>query len=121
MGYYTRYKFEIEPGSEFLKALGEDIVAYAFDNSDGAKWYGHEEDIAKAMVASDTNSVSISGVGEDEGDIWWKDFKLSRSPVSVTVSMFKLSINKPTTPTNISTVNLGNRCINALNQTGRRF
>jgi hypothetical protein len=77
MGYYTRYTLnEAKPDeSAFVEALKQAIDHSPFDG-DSHKWYEHDVDIKRAMLASGATLVEIHGEGERQGDVWDKTFTL---------------------------------------------
>jgi hypothetical protein len=96
MGYYTRYGLEYEP-----KRLGEDQAIQQrmeklwdgeynpFDEA--CKWYGNEGDMKKLSLEFPTVLFTLSGEGEEAGDIWKKYFrngKIQIANAKITVAEF---------------------------------
>lgn len=94
MGYYTQYSpIVVEPDkAAFMLALGE--MSEALQDHESFKWYDHEEDIAKAMIASGTTFVLVHGVGEENGDVWDKEFRLVDGKVEVKAYRYTLVRNE---------------------------
>jgi len=89
VGYYTSYNLEIEPkGSKKLNGViawleknSETTTGYnlmSFYKNDGSadscKWYGHEEDMKELSTRFPDFLFTLSGEGEESGDIWTKYF-----------------------------------------------
>ena len=85
MGYYTVYTLEWEPPNldveDFIreKQEGSDSFSYGIapDGSmaDSVKWYDHEADIKLLSKNFPDTLFTLSGEGEEAGDIWKKYFK----------------------------------------------
>lgn len=97
MGYSTRYTFEIIYGPDlgaFRRRLTEEAGVDPVDFDDTMKWYRHEDDITTAMVATGTTSVDLHGEGEENGDVWDKEFRLVDGRVEVKTFRYKLVRDK---------------------------
>ena len=91
MAYYTKYTIHIEAPEMLLSQIQSDIEkvsGYEFNweraNGEkvcartsptwnggcGIKWYNHEKDILSVSELHPYAFISVSGVGEEEGDEW---------------------------------------------------
>lgn len=83
MGYCTHYELDADPWPETLSALieSEEIeeLSYAIEpngnSSESAKWYEHETDMITLSLKFPGVLFTLSGEGEEAGDIWVKNFK----------------------------------------------
>lgn len=88
MGYYTQYVLDEAPAG-FREALAEALNYDPFE--DACKWYDHEQDIARVMIAGNFGVVKIRGQGrEDEVDVWDKEFTLSNEVVTCKIFSYNL-------------------------------
>ena len=98
MGYYTRYTFDI------LDAKKIDATIYGFLEEELTeltlkmgqpfedKWYWHEKDIAELSLKFKNIVFSLTGYGENDGDIWKKYFlngKVQYAPAKITIPNVK--------------------------------
>ncbi|WP_010495024.1 hypothetical protein [Paenibacillus elgii] len=94
MGYYTRYEIEIAPDSNEVRQAIEDddTLAYAIGRcSDECKWYDHESDMRAFSERFPDVLFTLSGEGEDNGDLWRKYFrngKMQHCPAQITYEPF---------------------------------
>lgn len=92
MGYNTNYT--LTPDVPAVRAFLKDGDAYLGDDhlngNEGLKWYEHERDIARAMLATGTTIVQVHGEGEEQGDVWDKEFEVIDGEVRVSVYKFEL-------------------------------
>jgi hypothetical protein len=111
MGYYTRYSLSIgidendlilgldipKTSEDLIAELREslDDAAYALDengNVDGdCKWYDHEDDLKSFSKKYPNALFTLSGEGEESGDIWkkyFKDGKVQRANAVITFEKF---------------------------------
>lgn len=72
MGYETRFIIKIDTYNEedIINRLSDVSGYYAEDNQIYGKWYGHEEDLIKVSKEFPTALITVTGYGEDRGDIW---------------------------------------------------
>lgn len=85
MGYYTYYRLSTDKPElidEIEKYAKEHVpeLLYAVDSLDGSccnecKWYEHEGDMSRLSMAFPDVTFFLSGEGEENLDIWEKDFK----------------------------------------------
>lgn len=76
MGYYTDYDFS-DNRHDVIEAIHE-ISGYGSGvdgRIDGVKWYDHHEHLLKISKQFPDDVITISGVGEEEGDIWKTYYK----------------------------------------------
>lgn len=109
MGYQTTYSITKFDGDmqEFARAFSAHKEAkengygwFGFmSDSEPWKWYEHEEHIKSAMLASASNRLTLHGEGEEQGDVWDKEFtRLGTSPPSIQVKKFKYRLVREETP-----------------------
>ena len=81
MGYYTRYSLTTDmenetPVVETLKEL--DLIGWALtgnlETAHETKWYEHESDMKAISERFPDVHFTLSGEGEEQGDIWEKQF-----------------------------------------------
>lgn len=74
MGYNTLYTFEIHPADKTESILDaiEHISGYSFreDDNESVKWYSHKEDMKKISHDFYDVKITITGAGEESGDLW---------------------------------------------------
>lgn len=86
MGYYTRYKLEIKTIDQpndvshndiwtWIKNQNEKSDLFYGLNGDDCKWYDHEDAMRKLSSKYPEFLFTLSGEGEESGDIWCKYFK----------------------------------------------
>lgn len=100
MGYNTRYTLEHEIEG-FRAALEAHLEYEPFE--DDCKWYDHEDDIAaviKAMSPAPPNGLvcEIHGEGEEQGDVWDKEFSYVNGRVLVVKTAYVLEPGEPEPP-----------------------
>lgn len=99
MGYDTRYEIRrVAPGSSPDPLLGHlrTISGYRRENFEGeqsCKWYDHDEHITAAMLASSTAEVDLHGEGEEQGDVWDKEYRLVDGKVVIKEYRYTLTRN----------------------------
>ena len=77
MGYYTRYKLEFDETNiniENFKAEFEKLTDYFFPLGT-VTWYNWSEDMAKISRNYPNILFTLSGEGEEAGDLWKAYFK----------------------------------------------
>lgn len=87
MGYETKYKLKLKnsSGEGLLKSdpdrydnvmagLDEINMGHLLDEPYCAKWYGYKEDMLKISTKYPDVIFELSGVGENDGDMWCKYF-----------------------------------------------
>jgi hypothetical protein len=85
MGYYTEFEIEIDrDGESVMQALNEDKSGHGrFYHQEGSnkwtsedrwKWNDHEEAIKAVSLQFPLSRITVTGYGEDRGDIWRKYF-----------------------------------------------
>ena len=85
MGYYTCYTLEWEPKDqaveEYIRQQQEENDEFAYgiepngEMADSVKWYDHEDDIKALSKQFPEIVFTLSGEGEEAGDVWKKYFK----------------------------------------------
>lgn len=96
MGYYTRYELETVESKDLgksilkemdaevyygldinssLKYIGDFDMGVSIDYTDEVKWYDHEDDMKKLSVKFPNTLFRLHGIGEEQGDEWFKYFK----------------------------------------------
>jgi hypothetical protein len=68
--------------------------------SEPTKWYEHEAHIIYAMLESGVTAVDLHGEGEEQGDVWDKEFRWlgPESGAKVKVKKFKYSLVRDEVP-----------------------
>lgn len=84
MGYYTRYKLKSEDESliQELRQFSEDAAFAISENGDTVnetKWYEFTEDLIQISEIHPDNLFTLSGEGEESGDVWICYFKYGKS------------------------------------------
>lgn len=74
MGYYTTFTLKESSNPTFREVLVMNIGCQPFDDS--MKWYDHDDDIKAAMLSTGTERVVIHGEGEQQGDVWDKEYTI---------------------------------------------
>lgn len=94
MGYLTNYKLDWTGDLEELP-LDFEGVDYAFDkygeDSYECKWYDHEKDCIELSKVYPEILFTLSGEGEEAGDLWIKYFKngkMQRAEAKITYDEF---------------------------------
>jgi len=107
VGYYTRFEIKESSDPDFASHV-EDVIGYVpFGDTDEVKWYEHEDDIARVMLAYEVDHVEIHGQGEgdrDEADIWDKVFDREvdgDGEAIVSMMEFKYELRVPEEPTRV--------------------
>ena len=76
MGYYTSFSLEVDQNQEVIQKFREenDYASNAFDENgdteESCKWYSHEEEIINFSKKHPNILFTLSGEGEESGDIW---------------------------------------------------
>ena len=106
MGYSTRYTIERFDGdiagfrAEFSKHPESKDNGYHWFGvgieSPEWKWYEHEKHIIAAMKESGTREVDLHGEGEEQGDVWDKEFRSIDG--KITVKKFKYRMVREENP-----------------------
>lgn len=76
MGYYTKYNFTVYP-AEATSAIEEALAGcsgYGNLSEEPIKWYDHENHCKQVTRQVPGVLLSLTGEGEDTGDLWRKDF-----------------------------------------------
>lgn len=104
MGYYTKYTLKGAGPSENehdlvttdkFRAAVTAVSDYKEPFGEEHKWYGHEEDVARAMIDTGTGNVLIYGLGEDhDSDEWFKSFTLDPVTMQVSVRTGRIIVTK---------------------------
>lgn len=94
MGYYTKYELSTfyskdkKSYTPIEELRAENICARSAFSEDGdfkeeLKWYDHENDLKEFSSRPKYKDVlfALSGIGENEGDIWIKYFKNGKMQV----------------------------------------
>jgi hypothetical protein len=80
MGYYTKFELEgVEPAwrHDTIKRAIIEQCRYDADiitDHEPVKWYKCESDCKAVSAANPGIGFRISGMGEETGDVWWKEF-----------------------------------------------
>jgi hypothetical protein len=82
MGYYTRYELDIlDIGEENLDLIRNAVVSEDYEmrasdlldrQTDDLKWYQHDEEMRQFSKKFSTAVFTLSGFGEESGDVWVK-------------------------------------------------
>jgi hypothetical protein len=111
MGYYTHYKFTRVQGlhiDDFWKAFDEHSIASdgytrrLLASGEAVTWYEHEQHITDAMLKTETLAVDLHGKGEEQGDVWDKEFRLvtvQGEGEHVEIKEYRYELRRPDTPT----------------------
>ena len=95
MGYYTSYSLEINDESEreaiVCELRAKEVIDYALTSSlgtnDDVKWYSCSEDMKDVSEKFPDVLFTLSGEGEEHGDLWKEYFLAGQSHcVKVTLS-----------------------------------
>lgn len=81
MGYYTNYKLGMTPDLPEVRGVIEDDddLAYAIgEDADSCKWYDHESDMRSLSKRFPDILFTLTGEGEEAGDLWRKYFKAGK-------------------------------------------
>jgi len=110
MGYCTRYDFETidskDLGKSILKEMdadkfyGLDIeralkyvedfeLGVSIEENDEVKWYDHEENMKELSLKFPNTVFRLHGVGEEQGDEWYKYFKNGKLQTCRAIITFK--------------------------------
>lgn len=93
MGYNTRYTFttiEAPDLNAFRSALSDIAGVDPVTCNDEMNWYDHQGQIKAAMEASGASVVVLHGEGEDQGDVWDREFRFMDGRVDVKEYRYKL-------------------------------
>jgi len=100
MGYNTRYTLNVEHTKltlvedtlkndlEIIKDLRNTCEEAKFalnehgGSYDNTKWYNHEDDLVKFSQKYPSIIFTLSGVGEEPGDVWEKYFKNGKKQIA---------------------------------------
>jgi hypothetical protein len=98
MGYQTSYELDLKnAGERTLEIMKEFLnfyeeAAYALDENGGArdqvKWYDHEENLVEFSRKYPEIVFTLSGEGEDAGDMWKKYFRNGKKQIARAVIAF---------------------------------
>ena len=111
MGYYTLYKFAKVEGlniADFWRAFNEHPTALAgytrnhLESGETSTWYEHEQHIADAMLKTETLAIDLHGSGEEQGDVWDKEFRLVTTQEldeHVEITEYRYQLRRPSEPT----------------------
>ncbi|MBQ4817633.1 hypothetical protein IHP72_15365 [Bacillus pumilus] len=82
MGYYTQYEVEMDKDAELVREYvnenfdGNGCLTAVFNGwDDELKWYGHEVDMRSVSRQFPDVLITLTGEGEESGDMWRKYFK----------------------------------------------
>ena len=80
MGYNTDYRLTLPEGVDEQDVLdtANKYLLYEFEcifGGDSVKWYEHEEDMLKLSLQFPGKTFKLSGEGEENADMWKKEFK----------------------------------------------
>ncbi|HBU90253.1 MAG TPA: hypothetical protein DEB53_03445 [Bacillus pumilus] len=94
MGYYTQYEVEMDKDAELVREYvnenfdGNGNLTAVFNGwDDELKWYGHEVDMRAVSRQFPDVLITLTGEGEDSGDMWRKYFKggkMQECPAKIT-------------------------------------
>lgn len=108
MGYPTRFRVTRTAGTDrsafdaCLAASPREISEDNLDGSEPVTWYTHDADIRDAMLASGLTEVDLRGEGEEQGDIWEKEYR--RVDRVVVVSTYRLKLARGGQPDEVETL-----------------
>lgn len=80
MGYYTSY--DISGNSEEIQEAINQKSGYGRVDEDSIKWYNCEKDMRDVSIAFPNIVLTVSGEGEESGDIWKGYFKNGKGFIS---------------------------------------
>lgn len=80
MGYYTHY--DISDNSEEIQEAINLKSGYERVDEDSIKWYDCEKDMREVSVDFPNIVLTVSGEGEESGDIWRGYFKNGKGFIS---------------------------------------
>lgn len=95
MGYYTSYTLTGQDADKVIDWLEEnaDVSRDYLEGADTMKWYEHDKYIIAAMLATESTSVDLHGEGEEQGDVWGKEYRADAiDPKVIRVSRFKYKL-----------------------------
>lgn len=93
VGYQTSYEISGVVPADKEAAFDEhlvEVVGGEIDPDEPCKWYEHSEDISCAMLKSGTMEVNLHGEGENQGDVWDKEFRVVDGKVVVKEFRYQL-------------------------------
>lgn len=77
MGYYTQYTLKVTPFDEnlipTLRSVNKEANFAIDDNGETAeecKWYDHKNDLKRFSKNYPMTLFELSGIGEENGDMW---------------------------------------------------
>lgn len=89
MGYQTAYSLEMVPlDDDLLNQIAEEEKDFDYAINEPCKWYGHEEDMLRISKRHPDTVFHLYGEGEENTDIWIKDFWNGNMQVRVTEIKF---------------------------------
>lgn len=101
MGYQTSYQLEWTPRDDAINQkiadyiAGNEDMSYALETdgstSESRKWYDNEDDMRKMSREIQGILFTLSGEGEESGDIWkayFRDGKMQLEKATITVAPF---------------------------------
>jgi hypothetical protein len=79
MGYYTAYKLQAVYPREMYQCILEELEIESgsegcLRGEDTIKWYSWQSDCQKVSERYPTTAFRLSGLGEDQGDVWWEEY-----------------------------------------------
>jgi len=89
MGYYTQH--DISNNSEEVQQALKEVSGYEYIQEEDIKWYRSDEDCKTVSLMFPDQLISVSGVGEEQPDIWIiyaKNGKLYREAPDLTFPEF---------------------------------
>ena len=94
MGYYTHYDLVSDDGDVYRHIQDIQAVSGYSDLfcGESCKWYEHENDMLAYSKNNPSVQLTVSGEGEESGDVWVKWFKGGK------MQAWKLEINLPKNP-----------------------
>lgn len=87
MGYYTRYDISENP-DEIQEAINLKS-GYTRVDDDSIKWYDCEKDMREVSLNFPNQLLTVSGEGEESGDIWKGYFKDGKGFISKAKLVFE--------------------------------
>ena len=86
MGYYTRYSIKHDEINPAVTDVIDEALEKIWDGyspfDEECKWYEHEDDMKEFSKRFPNVLFTLSGEGEEAGDIWKKYFKNGKVQVS---------------------------------------
>jgi hypothetical protein len=86
VGYYTNYGLTVEPPVPDLEGIAQSVGGdldwfhisddgWDGNDNESTKWYDHEADMKKLSSLLPGVKFTLSGSGEEQGDVWEKVFQ----------------------------------------------